>query len=122
MNEQEKQQHNENPVETRNREIPRNAAGRPMWFRAKSYGYGWTPATWQGWIVMLVYLLVVLTGALTINTKAKDALHGVGIFLAIDLAATTTLIIVASMYGEKAGWRWGKKKDITQITTENNNN
>ena len=19
------------------------------WFKAKTYGYGWTPATWQGW-------------------------------------------------------------------------
>jgi hypothetical protein len=32
-----------------------------LWFRARSYGWGWTPATVEGWLVMLAFL--VATGA-----------------------------------------------------------
>jgi len=24
------------------------------WFKAKLYGWGWDPAIWQGWLVLLV--------------------------------------------------------------------
>jgi hypothetical protein len=34
-----------------------------LWFRARSYGWGWTPATVEGWLVMLAFL--VATGAVT---------------------------------------------------------
>ena len=30
-----------------------------LWFKAKKYGYGWYPATWQGWLVILVYLTIL---------------------------------------------------------------
>ena len=83
---------------------------KKIWFKAKRYGYGWYPSTWQGWLIMVAYIVVVITAAFaTIDTKAKDALHGIGPFLAIDIFATTTLVIVASKFGEKAKWRWGEK-------------
>lgn len=28
----------------------------PRWFRKKRFGYGWTPATWQGWTVMDIFI------------------------------------------------------------------
>lgn len=27
-----------------------------MWFRAKRYGWGWRPVTWQGWAVVAVWV------------------------------------------------------------------
>lgn len=30
------------------------------WFKAKLYGWGWTPVTWQGWCVILVYASLIL--------------------------------------------------------------
>jgi hypothetical protein len=30
------------------------------WFKRKRYGWGFTPATWQGWAVVLGYLIVVI--------------------------------------------------------------
>ena len=36
---------------------------RPIWFKRKTYGYGWTPATWQGWLIIAVWIgLVLLNG------------------------------------------------------------
>ena len=30
------------------------------WFKRKLYGWGWTPATWQGWFAIGVYVLLIL--------------------------------------------------------------
>ena len=30
------------------------------WFKQKRFGYGATPVTWQGWVLMLVYLAIVV--------------------------------------------------------------
>ena len=31
---------------------------RKPWFKPKRFGYGWTPASWQGWAVTLVLLVL----------------------------------------------------------------
>jgi hypothetical protein len=28
----------------------------PRWFCKKRFGYGWTPATWQGWLVTALFV------------------------------------------------------------------
>lgn len=30
------------------------------WFRAKLYGFGWTPAKWQGWAVTVGFMLALI--------------------------------------------------------------
>ena len=35
------------------------------WFRPKSFGYGWTPITWEGWAVTLGSLVVTMAAILT---------------------------------------------------------
>jgi hypothetical protein len=27
------------------------------WFRRKSFGYGWTPASWEGWLATALFVL-----------------------------------------------------------------
>ena len=34
------------------------------WFKAKLYGWGWTPVTWQGFSVTLGYIALVFLFAL----------------------------------------------------------
>ena len=39
------------------------------WFPAKRSGWGWGfPATWQGWMVMVVYILAIVAAAITLQT------------------------------------------------------
>jgi hypothetical protein len=33
---------------------------RRAWFKPRTFGYGWTPATWEGWAVTVVW--IVLSG------------------------------------------------------------
>jgi len=80
------------------------------WFKAKKYGWGWTPVTWQAWIVILIYVGTIAASAFLflrpIPTQFGWAEYGS--FIAI---ATTILITVCFKTGEKPGWRWGKPKD-----------
>ena len=34
------------------------------WFKARLYGWGWAPAKKEGWILLLVYLLVIIVPGL----------------------------------------------------------
>jgi hypothetical protein len=33
---------------------------RRRWFAPKRVGYGWRPVSWQGWVITLIPMLVVL--------------------------------------------------------------
>lgn len=37
------------------------------WFKRKPFGWGWTPVKWQGWLVILVYIALIVT--LTLNRE-----------------------------------------------------
>lgn len=74
-----------------------------FWFRRKVYGWGWTPATWQGWLVTLVYLGVVIFWA-TLNSD-KPTLD----FWVIFFCLTAIFVFIAYKKGEKPKWQWGIK-------------
>ncbi len=82
-----------------------------LWFAAKRYGYGWYPVTWEGWVCLIVYMLLLLssipflTDALESGTNTASA---VAIFLVWDTVITALLITICVKKGEKAKWRWGK--------------
>ncbi len=78
---------------------------KKLWFRAKRYGYGWTPVTWQGWLSIAVYLGVLF---ISVNTLlvTPTGFH-IGLHLAIVVLSTVLLIGLCVKKGEKAGWRWG---------------
>jgi len=78
------------------------------WFKAKNYGWGWYPATWQGWFILLAYigLVVWLVGDMDreLNTTGDTLL---GFFVSL-IFLTTTLILSCYLTGEEPRWRWGK--------------
>jgi hypothetical protein len=74
-----------------------------IWFVAKTYGYGWTPCTWQGWLVLFVWLIIFVP--LTLMVKYNLVLSMIGIFL-----ITGGMLYVAYKKGEKPRWQWSKKK------------
>lgn len=81
------------------------------WFKNKTYGWGWYPATWQGWLVMLTWLIVEL-GCVFVAFRyfgpasSLFALWVVG----ISTISATILVIIAWLTGEKPRWQWGDKK------------
>ena len=51
-----------------------------LWFKAKRYGWGWTPSAWQGWMVLLVYLVSVLGIAFCLKLPIHFGFNSVYIF------------------------------------------
>lgn len=81
-----------------------------LWFKRKIYGWGWTPATWQGWLVILIWLILVLFFAFTLDENSPPREIVFTFILPITLL-TITLIRVCYKFGEKPKWQWGLPKD-----------
>jgi len=78
---------------------------RELWFRAKRYGWGWTPSTWQGWLVIGVYFALAATGVAMVAHQMLT-LQAHFAYIAILTLALTGL---CWLKGEKPHWRWGGK-------------
>lgn len=79
------------------------------WFKRKLYGYGWVPVTWQGWLVVFTYALLILLFSLTTdeNSPPKEAFFT---FILPIILLTITLIRISYKKGEKPRWQWGEDK------------
>lgn len=82
---------------------------KPLWFKAKTYGWGWTPATWQGWLLVLMYVAFVMVSFFEVDNRTKSVDATLINWIAMCLLATVTLIAICYATGEKPKWRWGKK-------------
>lgn len=72
------------------------------WFAAKKYGWGWgLPRNWAGWAVLIVYLYIILLGAIFLAPAQPN------LFLAVLLLSTAVLVAICYAKGEAPKWRWG---------------
>jgi len=39
-----------------------DAGGEHLWFKRKLYGWGWVPVRWQGWLVIIVGIAILIAG------------------------------------------------------------
>lgn len=73
---------------------------RPEWFAPKSHGYGaGLPIAWQGWLLFIGFLLVVIIGALFLAPRNALA------YLALVLPLTAAFVVIAKKT-TRGGWRW----------------
>jgi hypothetical protein len=82
---------------------------KKVWFKAKEYGWGWYPSSWQGWAVIGLYTVLVTFHVLGVSKFAKSGTDVVFYFTIPLIVNTIFLIIVCYAKGEKPGWRWGQK-------------
>ncbi|MCX5542474.1 hypothetical protein M3A49_23750 [Paraburkholderia sp. CNPSo 3076] len=77
------------------------------WFRAKRYGWGWgLPLTWQGWLVLAVYVLSICLVAVFFEPHGHPFA-----FAGLVILATLALSAVCWLKGEPPRWRWGKERE-----------
>jgi hypothetical protein len=72
-----------------------------VWFKAKCYGWGWYPSTWQGALVILIWAVLF-----TFSLAKLDHEGWKNILFIIFI--TALLILISWKKGEKPRWRWGK--------------
>lgn len=85
------------------------------WFKQRIWGWGWTPVTWQGWLVTGVFVVLIVWNASRIDSmshSASDTLFGV---VPQTLALVALFLGIAWKKGEPLKWRWGfpKKNDTS---------
>ncbi len=81
-----------------------------LWFKAKTYGWGWTPITWQGWALVFGYVLVMVLIFLDINKNAENLIKNILNFIAPFVVGTGLLIFICYKKGEKPHWSWGNRE------------
>jgi len=76
------------------------------WFRPKLFGWGWTPATWQGWFVTLLFLFYIVFRVFyhPINDPSTHEF----MFFQLELIVVIVLfLVILIIKGEKPHWCWG---------------
>lgn len=81
---------------------------KKLWFKAKCFGWGWYPCSWEGWLVTLIYAFGIFIFATTIDDSSSTREI---FFTFIFPMALLTLVLIRIAYrkGEKPSWRWGCK-------------
>ena len=84
---------------------------KKLWFKAKRYGWGWYPATIEGWAVTIGYVLVFIVAEIILARKivAEPSLNDLFVYGVLVVVATTIIILICIKKGEKPRWRWGDK-------------
>ena len=73
-----------------------------IWFKRKLYGWGWTPVTWEGWLVIAVWIVIFYFSIIKMDHEwLKNTIF---IFL-----MTGALLWICYKKGEKPRWQWGKR-------------
>lgn len=83
---------------------------KKLWFKRKTYGWGWTPTTWQGWVVIAIYVLLITPIFFYSDNNshsASDTLLGAVLPF---IVLTSGLIFICYKKGESPKWQWGNSK------------
>ena len=74
------------------------------WFRQKSFGYGATPNTWQGWLLSIAGC-VSLFGVVLLGPTIKDNILR-AVWLVLGIIAILVPFLIISWCKTEGGWRW----------------
>jgi hypothetical protein len=74
------------------------------WFRQKSFGYGATPNTWQGWLLTIVSC-AALFGVVLFGPAIRD--NGLRVLWMVLGGAVVLLPTIFVIHAKtEGGWRW----------------
>jgi len=72
--------------------------GKRYWFRKKKFGWGWAPATSEGWIATLVFISIIAGGTAALIPATPRT--GPWAATAWNLGWTAAFIALAAKTGE----------------------
>jgi hypothetical protein len=82
------------------------------WFKPKTYGYGMVPISWEGWLVVAIFVGILYISAYINYIVPFSANMTELLSFLLDVVTYTALFIV--LFKDKTNgtleWRWGKKK------------
>lgn len=75
---------------------------KKLWFKRKLYGYGWTPCSWQGWLVVFIWVVFFVIAMSNLDHESFKNI----LFIVLS---TAVLVLISYKKGEKPRWQWGKR-------------
>ena len=76
------------------------------WFKPKMFGYGSTPITWEGWALVIVFIIYLLAISQLLKEK-----HIVIYFVYFIIGIIAIFVVSKNRTKEEWDWNWGRKKD-----------
>ncbi|HVZ67329.1 MAG TPA: hypothetical protein VG917_03635 [Patescibacteria group bacterium] len=80
------------------------------WFRDKQYGWGWYPATWEGWLAIAIYVIYLSWRVIQLSQQPGASSSFVFIYVFEIIPPTIVLLAICYLKGEKPRWRWPKTR------------
>ncbi len=79
------------------------------WFRQKTFGYGATPNTWEGW-TLTVIICLCLFGVVLLGPVIRDNTIR-ALWMVLGIAVTVGVFIFIAYRKTEGGWRWRSGDD-----------
>jgi hypothetical protein len=79
-----------------------------LWFRAKRFGWGWQPQTWEGWAVLGTWVAVNVCTFLVADFFSHSGSDTLIACAPMFVFSTSALLVCCYAKGEAPWWRWGK--------------
>jgi small-conductance mechanosensitive channel len=83
--------------------------GNQFWFKPKTFGYGATPATWEGWTVMAIYGAIILACAVVMLVRKETFsahLSSTAAIVVITVVVSTVVTVLVSVQKTDGAWGW----------------
>ena len=80
-----------------------------LWFRRKTYGWGWTPSTVEGGLVVVMFLVLLLANALRLEIDITTNPVVLKLFFIQTLLISVVFLGICYYKGEKPRFNWGDK-------------
>ena len=77
------------------------------WFKAKLYGWGWDPAKWQGWLVLILFVVFLAWSAFGLPSEGVPSNAQLAWFFVKTVFAVFVIIATCYKTGERPSWHWG---------------
>ncbi|MAG52801.1 MAG: hypothetical protein CMH62_02460 [Nanoarchaeota archaeon] len=73
-----------------------------LWFKRKKYGWGWAPSSWEGWLLTLIFIILVVFISRYFLEKGQTEN-----FIGSLIVLIALFILIAYKTGESPKWSWG---------------
>lgn len=83
---------------------------KKFWFKSKRYGFGWYPASREGWFTLAVFVVAITWNAIRIDSHSHSASDTLINFIPQTFVLVLLLIAIAYATGEKLHFQWGESK------------
>ncbi|MAE49205.1 hypothetical protein CMI48_00085 [Candidatus Pacearchaeota archaeon] len=78
------------------------------WFKRKLYGWGWAPATKEGFFVLTAFILILIKAGFSLENNGNPTT-----FIWILILSIAALIAIGYKTGEPPKWTWGRSENQT---------